>query len=1054
MDSRHSALFILKTLAIIASIITLTAVIAVYSLPPLLTKQLPRLIEQKTGRQSSISAINIRLSPFSIGLHDFVIREKNGRPFIAFEELSVQLDLKRSFQQNALTINEISLKKPEIYLARQKEGVFNFQDLSQPDSEPKKDTGTVFPVNIDKLSVTEGKLVWEDAQSTPPWVETVAPMQFVAEGISSRISKPANLNLTFSLQSGGHVAWHSQLGLSPFSNQGRLEFDHLNLAKIIDRFAPKSGLSINGNNALAVDYDAKYAEDKLTLGVPKAILDLRDISYTQPGKYIKAADFKHETALAFVYSGQGWQLDAKTAKTQSNDLQAEDKLLGKLAQLNADASYQLSGSNGHLNLTINDGSLSIKGLGISDQTKSLASFPMAEVRGFQANLDKHTFKANALAIKDAAINAWLNADSTINYQALMAADKAPPPTTATPSPKADWQIDIGNIALDNCAINFEDRTLPKPTTLALNPIHLKLDGYSNSPATRLPFELSAGVNKNGLVALKGEVLLAPFSTKIATTVKNIDLEKFQPYYDQFIRLDIIDGMLNADGNLFLKQSAANPVDIQFNGNGSIDDLLIRDQRVHKDLLKWGKLSLNNMVVDVPSQRYTAGELVINKPYARVTIRKDKTVNFSNLLVNQENPGKTVTVQKKTDGNRPYFKLGKVQIIDGSSDFTDLSLFLPFSAHIKGLDGGASGVSSDKNSQIQVALKGNAYDLAPVDINGQISPYLGEYDTKINFNSLPMPLVSSYMVQFAGYKVEKGKMTLNLHYQIADKKLTASNRFLIDQFELGDRIDHPGTVSLPIKFAVALLKDDRGKIKIDVPVSGNLDSPQFNIRAVITDALTNTFSKIISSPFSALASLTRHEESNLSTIHFKAGNATLDKAEQAKLNEIAIALRARPQLMLDIKGSAIEGQDWPAISDDALYDQLKIRRADEINKENSRKIRPEYVEISNDDYHRLTADMFIEKFPLLAEKSLLGIPQLKNPKTGQQFYEVAKQKLQGIINPEQERLKELANDRARAIAKHLVQQAGIAQERIYILDSVVDTNKDTKEIASLLSLKVN
>jgi hypothetical protein len=270
--------------------------------------------------------------------------------------------------------------------------------------------------------------------------------------------------------------------------------------------------------------------------------------------------------------------------------------------------------------------------------------------------------------------------------------------------------------------------------------------------------------------------------------------------------------------------------------------------------------------------------------------------------------------------------------------------------------------------------------------------------------------------------------------------------------LGEKVENPNAVSLPLKLAVALLKDSSGKIKIDVPITGSLDDPKFSVGAIVTDALVNVLSKVVTSPFRALGSLIG-SENDMSTIGFTAGNSYLEKQQQEKLDSLSKALKERPILNLDIKGAAFQEQDWPVIREDALYEQLKKRRAVEINKKADKKIRDEYVELSDDDYKRLLADMFIEKFPLLAEKSFLGTPQLMNPKAGD-FYEIAKQKLFTIIEPEQDRLKVLASARAQAIANYIVQKGGIARERVYILDTVLDPQRDNKEIVIELSLNAN
>lgn len=392
------------------------------------------------------------------------------------------------------------------------------------------------------------------------------------------------------------------------------------------------------------------------------------------------------------------------------------------------------------------------------------------------------------------------------------------------------------------------------------------------------------------------------------------------------------------------------------------------------------------------------------------------------------------------------------MIDGSSDFADRSLILPFTAPIKSLDGGASDICSDKKSTMKISLKGNVYDLAPVDVDGHINLYSGNHDLTINFTGMPMPLISPYMVEFAGYKVEKGKMSLKLKYKIVDSELTASNNILIDQFELGEKVENPKAVSLPLEMAVALLKDSDGKINIDVPITGSLNDPQFSIGAIISDALVNAISKVVTSPFQALASLLGDDEENISTISFKAGNAILDKAEQDKLATLAKLLKERSVLILDIKGAAFLAQDWPAMKDAALYDSFKQIRADEINRQiGSRKTLATDVELSEADYKRLLAEQFIAKFPKLARKSFFGNPELIDPKAGN-FYEVAKQNLNSTLKGEQTRLKTLAGQRAQAIARYLVQKAGVSNDQVFILDPVVDPKRDNKEITSILSLK--
>jgi hypothetical protein len=264
------------------------------------------------------------------------------------------------------------------------------------------------------------------------------------------------------------------------------------------------------------------------------------------------------------------------------------------------------------------------------------------------------------------------------------------------------------------------------------------------------------------------------------------------------------------------------------------------------------------------------------------------------------------------------------------------------------------------------------------------------------------------------------------------------------------------VSLPLELAVALMKDSDGKIKMHVPITGSLEDPKFSVSHIVVDALTNAIGKVVTSPFRALASLVG-SELDLSTISFLPGESVLTKQQTSKLDDLAKALKTRSVLKLEIKGAAFQEQDWPAVSDDALYDQLKRIKAAEINKKGGRKIRAEYVEISDQDYRRLMEQLFVEKFPLMVEKSLLGKTRLigsQADSSTDKFYAVAKEKLSAIIQPEPQRLKDLAAQRAQAIAKYIVQKGGIANDRVFILDTMIDPKRESAEIVSILSLRVD
>ncbi|MBK7898011.1 MAG: hypothetical protein IPJ99_01115 [Betaproteobacteria bacterium] len=87
------------------------------------------------------------------------------------------------------------------------------------------------------------------------------------------------------------------------------------------------------------------------------------------------------------------------------------------------------------------------------------------------------------------------------------------------------------------------------------------------------------------------------------------------------------------------------------------------------------------------------------------------------------------------------------------------------------------------------------------------------------------------------------------------------------------MDSPDATGLPVKLAVALLKNGRGEIDINLPISGSLEDPQFSLGGIIVRVIVNLFVKAVTSPFTLIASLFGGGE-ELSMIDFDPGRTAL------------------------------------------------------------------------------------------------------------------------------------------------------------------------------------
>src|SRR5208337_127531 len=105
----------------------------------------------------------------------------------------------------------------------------------------------------------------------------------------------------------------------------------------------------------------------------------------------------------------------------------------------------------------------------------------------------------------------------------------------------------------------------------------------------------------------------------------------------------------------------------------------------------------------------------------------------------------------------------------------------------------------------------------------------------------------YSGKYAGYTIEKGKLSVDVKYSIINRKLDAQNNIFIDQFNFGEHVESPTATKLPVRLAVALLKDRKGEIKLDLPVTGSLDDPKFSVWHIIVHIFVNLIAKAATSP---------------------------------------------------------------------------------------------------------------------------------------------------------------------------------------------------------------
>jgi hypothetical protein len=295
--------------------------------------------------------------------------------------------------------------------------------------------------------------------------------------------------------------------------------------------------------------------------------------------------------------------------------------------------------------------------------------------------------------------------------------------------------------------------------------------------------------------------------------------------------------------------------------------------------------------------------------------------------------------------------------------------------------------------------------------------------KIAFKDIELSPVTPYSGTFLGYTVEKGKLFLDLKYKIDKKLLDSENRIFIDQFTFGEKVESDKATKLPVKLGLALLKDRKGEIHLDVPVTGRTDDPKFSIWRLVFQVLRNLLVKAVTSPFSLISSMIGGGQ-DFSAVQFEHGLSTITATEEQKLGALAKVLLDRPGLKVELKGYVDREKDTEGYRAELLGRKLRNEKFLALTKAGIIKEgeKADSVKLLPEDYATyLKAVYKKEKFP--KPRNIIGLVKDLPPD------EMKKLIITNTVIGDTE-LQTLAHERVIAISSYLVSKGSVPSERIF------------------------
>ncbi len=637
-----------------------------------------------------------------------------------------------------------------------------------------------------------------------------------------------------------------------------------------------------------------------------------------------------------------------------------------------------------------------------------------------------------------------------------------PAVAAAANAGPQWRYQVASVVLDQASIRALDEQMRKPVKLELTPLQFTAKGISDNLAKPITLVLNATVNGKGGLKVQGNVAPAPLDGKLQIAANRLDLTPVNAYLEDQVNARLASALLTMNG-VVTASHHRDKMRTAYRGDLTLGGVRILDKLTSDLFARWSSLSARRIDADFGGSKPKVhiGGLALSDFYARAILNSNGRLNISDITANPHERPRSITraetqasptptpasTPAANSGPPPQPKpldvdiaLGGITLHGGRVNWTDNFIRPNYSADLTQIAGKVGPLSTSSTQPADVLLTGMVNNSAPLNINGSANPLtpLAYLNINAKADGVELPSLSTYSTKYIGYPIIKGTLTVDVHYLLQDQHLTATNHIFIDQLTFGDKVESKTALNLPVRLAVAVLKDPSGAINLDVPVSGSLNDPQFSVGGVILQVLKNLIIKAATAPFKLIASAFGGGKNSkpLNYVAFKPGFARLSPDDEKQLEIVAKALAAKPSLKLNITG-------WVDPSVDK--DGLRIAKVDQAVREQADKADEGNAPLSKAEY-----DKYLKKAYKAAQfekpRDFLGLAKSLPPDEMKKLM-VANEQVSDAD------LHHLGDARANAVRAALVQQK-IEPARLFVLPPKLDAANSQEGPATRAELSLS
>jgi uncharacterized protein involved in outer membrane biogenesis len=665
-------------------------------------------------------------------------------------------------------------------------------------------------------------------------------------------------------------------------------------------------------------------------GISQLNIALANVQYPLSGTTATRVQLQTEQGESVTLNGrlrwrsQAWEGQVQASANLTNWAPYfEDSLPAQLLSGRAKAGAEVSIGWGEPYVQIQQGTLALQNLRLQEPFATEPAIQLADIRAQQIDLawPQNQLQLDELLLQDGTIRTVRYEDGSLNWQRWMAPKSEAQSEEPHNNAAAPWDVRLNQGRLQDLTFTWQDTTTAAQP-LAFQDTQVEVQQLQTRTSSIDNLMLQGALGKT-LVRLSGNTRWDAASD-LSLDIQNVDLTEWQHLWQSAWPLTFARGAVDVLGRLQIRHDLEKEW-LRFDGRLAAQQGVLQVAATGQEMARWQTLQVPQFNLTLEPFQLDTGAVEVDQLVLPLRRLPDESLQWVTLFepATQE-PASTAAPARVNP-----VVIEQIILRDAHLRWEDQSTDPNVALSLQNIHSRVQNVLGTP-APLQVHLKADWEGVAPISTNFELDWNREPWSVTGTLQTQDFDLlwINPYAQRFLGYQIQRGQLALDLDYQTKGDELQALNKIALNKPVLGRATPNPDAIDAPLQTALSLLRDTRGNVQLDVPVSGRLNDPQFDLSDATGQVLLGLIGSAVSAPFTLLvdAVLDTSLDDNTQQVRFPPGSLEVPEAEQNKLQQLRDVLGEHPEIRMELATLLVPDKEQSALRERELERLLRLEKA--------------------------------------------------------------------------------------------------------------------------------